>query len=64
MDIGISRNWYDSFIRYQRRLRVEFKKLQEKYGFEIVDANRPVNAIQKGLRVRVESVLHTERSAI
>jgi dTMP kinase len=58
MDIGISRNWYDSFIRYQRRLRVEFKKLQEKYGFEIVDANRSVNAIQKGLRARVESVLH------
>ena len=58
MDIGISRNWYDSFIRYQRRLRVEFKKLQEKYGFEIVDANRSVGAIQKGLRTRVESVLH------
>ena len=58
MDIGISRNWYDSFIRYQRRLRVEFKKLQEKYGFEIVDANRSVSAIQKGLRARVESVLH------
>jgi dTMP kinase len=58
MDIGISRNWYDSFIRYQRRLRVEFKKLQEKYGFEIVDANRSVGALQKGLRARVESVLH------
>jgi dTMP kinase len=58
MDLGISRNWYESFIRYQRRLRVEFKKLQEKYGFEIVDANRSVNAIQKGLRARVESVLH------
>ena len=58
MDIGISRNWYDSFIRYQRRLRVEFKELQEKYGFEIVDANRSVSAIQKGLRARVESVLH------
>jgi dTMP kinase len=64
MDIGISRNWYESFIRYQRRLRVEFKKLQEKYGFEIVDANRSVNAIQKGLRTRVEAVLQGARSVI
>jgi dTMP kinase len=64
MDIGISREWYDSFIRYQRRLRVEFKKLQEKYGFEIVDANRSVNSIQNGLRARVETVLRTARSSV
>ena len=62
MDIGISRNWFESFIRYQRRLRVEFKKLQETYGFEIVDANRSVNAIQNGLRAHVETVLHSSRS--
>jgi len=62
MDIGMSRNWFESFIRYQRRLRVEFKKLQEKYGFEIVDANRSVNAIQNGLRAHVETVLHESRS--
>ncbi|MCK4924788.1 MAG: thymidylate kinase [Spirochaetes bacterium] len=64
MDIGISRNWFESFIRYQRRLRVEFKNLQEKYGFEIVDANRSVNAIQKGLRAHVETVLHDTRSVL
>jgi dTMP kinase len=64
MDIGISRNWFESFIRYQRRLRVEFKKLQEKYGFEIVDANRSVNAIQKGLQVHVETVFHKTRSIL
>ena len=64
MDIGISRKWFDSFVRYQRRLRVEFKKLQEKYGFEIVDANRSVNAIQKGLRAHVETVLHETRSVM
>ena len=62
MDIGMSRNWFESFIRYQRKLRVEFKKLQEKYSFEIVDANRSVNAIQNGLRAHVETVLHGSRS--
>jgi dTMP kinase len=58
MDIGMSRNWFESFIRYQRKLRVEFKKLQERYGLEIVDANRSVNAIQNGLRAHIETVLH------
>jgi dTMP kinase len=62
MDIGMSRNWFESFIRYQRKLRVEFKKLQEKYGLESVDANRSVNAIQNGLRAHVETVLHGKRS--
>ena len=62
MDIGMSRNWFESFIRYQRRLRVEFKKLQEHYRFDIVDANRSVNAIQNGLRAHVETVLHGSRS--
>jgi dTMP kinase len=64
MDIGISRKWFDSFIRYQRRLRVEFKRLQEKYGFEIIDANRSINAIQRGLRSRVEMVLRDARNKI
>jgi dTMP kinase len=64
MDIGISRNWYDSFIKYQRRLRSEFKKLQEHYGFEIVDANRTVNAIQNGLRARIDSVLQKSRAGV
>ena len=57
MDLGISRDWYDSFVRYQRKLRNEFKKLQEKYGFEMIDANRFIDVVQKDLRARVEMVL-------
>jgi dTMP kinase len=57
MDIGISRDWYDSFIRYQRMLRTEYKKLQERFGFDIVNANRSVGALQKDLRKRIEEVL-------
>ncbi|MBN2431862.1 MAG: thymidylate kinase [Acidobacteria bacterium] len=57
MDLGLSRDWYESFILYQRRLRTEFKKLQQRYGFEMINANRSVSAIQKELRARVDIVL-------
>jgi dTMP kinase len=57
MDLGISRNWYDSFMHYQRRLQAEYVKLQGTYGFETVSANRSIGVIQRDLRTRVESVL-------
>jgi dTMP kinase len=57
MDIGISRDWYESFVRYQKALRTEYIMLQRKYGFELIDANRSINSIQRTLRTRIESVL-------
>jgi dTMP kinase len=57
MDIGLSRDWYESFVRYQRNLRLTYKKLQEKYGFEITNANRSINAIQRELRTKIGTVL-------
>jgi dTMP kinase len=57
MDLGISRSWYDSFVRYQRRLRIEFGKLRDTYGLESINANRSIKAIQRDLRGRVDVVL-------
>ena len=57
MDLGISRDWHESFVRYQKKLRLEFNKLQKTYGFETVNASRSIKAIQRDLRHRIESVL-------
>ncbi|KPJ89757.1 MAG: thymidylate kinase [Spirochaetes bacterium DG_61] len=57
MDIGISRDWYESFVRYQKALRLEYNNLQKKYGLEMIDANRSINSVQRILRTRIESVL-------
>ncbi|MBN2324685.1 MAG: thymidylate kinase [Spirochaetes bacterium] len=57
MDIGLSRDWYDSFIRYQRSLRNEYKNLQVHYGFETINGNRTIGSIQKDLRAKIEAVL-------
>ncbi len=61
MDLGLSRDWYASFVRYQRRLRQEFRRLQTRYGFETVDANRSVATIQRELRARIHAVLAGRR---
>lgn len=57
MDIGISRDWYESFLRYQHRMRIEFKKLQQKYDFEIINANRSIKSINNDLKKKIQMVL-------
>jgi dTMP kinase len=57
MDLGLSSDWFTSFVLYQRRLRNEFRRLQERYGFETVNANRSIATIQRDLRTRIQAVL-------
>lgn len=57
MDCGLSRDWFQSFIRYQRKIRNEFVKMQTKYAFEAVNANRSPAAVDRDLRGRVQRVL-------
>ncbi len=58
MDLGMSRDWYESFVRYQKRLRHEFVTLQQRFGFEVINASRSAKSIQKDLRLRIERVLN------
>jgi dTMP kinase len=57
MDCGLSRDWFQSFVRYQRRIRSEFFKMQKKYDFELVNANRTIAAVDRDLRGRIQLVL-------
>jgi dTMP kinase len=57
MDLGLSRDMFDSFLQYQTRLRETFQRLQEKYGFILVDGDRPPDVVNAELRRRIESVL-------
>jgi dTMP kinase len=57
MDIGHSRDWFDSFVWYQRRMRNEFKKMQQKYGFQSINANRTIAVVQREIRTHMESLL-------
>jgi dTMP kinase len=57
MDIGLARDMFDSFVKYQGLMQQEFKRLQERYGFEVINANRSVRAVATDLRARLEQIL-------
>ncbi len=63
MDIGLARDMFDSFVKYQGLMQQEFKRLQERYGFENVNGNRSVRAIATDLRARLEQILGTRLDA-
>lgn len=57
MDLGFSRDVFDSFLKYQTAMQSAFKKLQKVYGLQIVDASRPVGSITKELRKKIRLLL-------
>ena len=58
MDIGLSRDIFDCFLKYQTQMGEAFRQLQKTYKFDIIDANRTVNAVNKELRKKISGVLN------
>ena len=63
MDLGLSRDWFESYLKYQRRMSAEFKKLAGKYDFITINGNRSVSAVDRDLRARIEQILAKEYPA-
>lgn len=57
MDLGLSRDMFESFLKYQARMREEFRRLQLTYKFDIIDGERSPDRVSEELRQRVEGVL-------
>lgn len=57
MDLGLSRDMFDSFLEYQNAMQSAFRQLQKSYGFTIVDGNRSVDAVTGELREKMDAVL-------
>ncbi len=57
MDLGLSRDLFDSFVKYQTAVQKVFKRLQATYGFTIVNGNRSVEAVNQELKKKTSSVL-------
>jgi dTMP kinase len=57
MDLGLGRDIFDSFLKYQAMMAQQFKRLQATYGFHIIDAHRAVDGINAELRKKIEAVL-------
>jgi dTMP kinase len=57
MDLGLSRDMFDSFMKYQTAMEKTFRHLQSTYGFTIVDGMRSAEAINADLRKKIGAVL-------
>ncbi len=57
MDLGLSRDMFDSFLQYQALVHAQFQNLQATYDFTIVNGNRSVDAVNAELRKKIEAIL-------
>ncbi|HVR35706.1 MAG TPA: thymidylate kinase [Methylomirabilota bacterium] len=57
MDLGLSRDMFDSFLKYQALVEKQFRRLQQTYKFTILDGNRSPDAVTAELKKKIEAVL-------
>src|SRR5436190_2577043 len=57
MDLGMSRDMFDSFMKYQTTMEKTFRHLQKIYRFTIVNGMRSTEAINSDLRKKIGLVL-------
>ena len=57
MDIRLSRDIFDSFLKYQRKMKAEFNRLHSQFHFEIINGNRSPRAIALEIQRKLERLL-------
>lgn len=57
MDIPMGADLYDSFVQYQGRVIGELDRLAAQYGFDTLDATRPIDDVCDYLNERVTALL-------
>jgi dTMP kinase len=58
LDIGISNDIFDSFIKYQTMLRKEFEDIGTKYRLINVDGNKDIHTIYNQIQSKVDAFLN------
>ena len=57
MDLGLSLDMFDSFVRYQKLMADKFDELRKTWGFTTIDADRSMSELNRELRGNVQRVL-------
>jgi len=57
MDLGLSRDMFDSLIKYQALVREQFRRLESDHRFTIVDGEQPVEEVTEELQRRIAPIL-------
>ena len=56
-DIGLSTDFYESFKIYQRKIFLEYSKMEREFDFETIDGTFSVDEIQNKMRKKVKYFL-------
>jgi dTMP kinase len=62
MDLRLGEDVYDSFIQYQKSILKEFDKMTAEFGFQVVDASKGFEEINRTLKQGIMAVLENEES--
>ena len=57
MDLGLARDMFDSFLRYQSLVREHFVQLEKDYHFQNIDGTRSEDEVYATLKSQVTAVL-------
>ena len=53
MDLGLSSDMFDSFVKYQRLIATEFQRMAKDHAFTVINANLRLETIQRDLRRQI-----------
>ncbi|MFH0964843.1 MAG: thymidylate kinase [Planctomycetota bacterium] len=57
MDIGLARDLFHNFMKYQKLLNAEFGRMARQYDFRVINGNRSIRSVAKDLQAAVLEVL-------
>jgi dTMP kinase len=57
MDMRLGPDLFESFVNYQKRLLDQFDVMSSEYGFQVIDASRPIEQITEQLKEKVLPLL-------
>jgi dTMP kinase len=58
MDLHLGDDMFESFVEYQNRIMAQFDQMAEDYGFTVIDASRPIDAVFADLKGEMSNVLN------
>jgi len=61
LDLGISNDIFDSFIKYQYILKKEFEKMQGKYDLINIDGNEDIDQIYQQIQTKIDKFLSVDK---
>ena len=58
MDLGLSKDMFDSFVQYQKLLSDKFDQMRKNFDFTIVDSDQSVDSLHQELRNHTKKIIN------